>query len=77
MDFGTLRELLRQIQSMWRDITIQNRDELLKQLDGWLDEMSSVREMLIENDPDKIHDLFSELKNSEMTCQSHLKVHCI
>ena len=24
---------------MWRDITIQNREELLKQLDGWLAEM--------------------------------------
>ena len=25
--------------TMWRDITIQNREELLKQLDGWIADM--------------------------------------
>ncbi len=29
---------------MWRDITTQNRNELLNQLDGWMDEMNNVRE---------------------------------
>lgn len=47
---------------MWRDITTQNRGELLKQLDGWLEEMQSVREMLIDNNPEKIYDYFDEAK---------------
>ena len=47
---------------MWRDITTQNRVELLKQLDGWLDEMGSVREMLIHNDPTRIYNYFSDAK---------------
>ncbi len=47
---------------MWRDITIQNRNELLKQLDGWFDEMKSVREMLVENDFDNIQTYFDKAK---------------
>ncbi|WP_153732224.1 prephenate dehydrogenase [Sporosarcina obsidiansis] len=47
---------------MWRDITIQNRDELLSQVDGWLDEMSNIRNMLIENNPNQIFDFFSQAK---------------
>lgn len=48
--------------SMWRDITIQNRVELLKQLDVWLDEMRNVREMLIHNDSAQIHNYFADAK---------------
>ena len=48
--------------TMWRDITIQNRDELLGQLDGWLAEMQSIRSMILENDPDRIYDFFSDAK---------------
>ncbi len=47
---------------MWRDITTQNREELLKQLDGWLEEMENVRNMLKSNDPDEIYDYFAEAK---------------
>lgn len=47
---------------MWRDITMQNRKELLTQLDGWVDEMSDVREMLVENDIDKIQTYFDSAK---------------
>ncbi|CAM3057075.1 prephenate dehydrogenase [Filibacter tadaridae] len=47
---------------MWRDITIQNRDELLKQLDGWFEEMSAVREMITANDPVRIYNYFAEAK---------------
>lgn len=47
---------------MWRDITTQNRDELLKQLDGWVKEMEDLREMLLENDPAEIHTYFTEAK---------------
>ncbi|MCM3637686.1 prephenate dehydrogenase [Sporosarcina luteola] len=48
--------------TMWRDITIQNREELLGQLDGWLQEMNSIRSMILENDPDRIYDFFSDAK---------------
>ena len=47
---------------MWRDITTQNRVELLKQLDGWLEEMGNVRAMLTSNDPAEIYDYFAEAK---------------
>ncbi|MEK5039252.1 prephenate dehydrogenase [Sporosarcina sp. FSL K6-3457] len=47
---------------MWRDITTQNRGELLKQLDGWLEEMGHVRDMLTSNDPTEIYDYFAKAK---------------
>ncbi len=47
---------------MWRDITTQNRVELLKQLDGWLEEMANVRAMLTSNDPTEIYDYFADAK---------------
>jgi len=47
---------------MWRDITTQNREELLTQLDGWLEEMENVRNMLKSNDPDEIYNYFAEAK---------------
>lgn len=47
---------------MWRDITTQNRQELLHQLDGWFDEMTAIRDMLIQNDPEKIYTYFSDAK---------------
>lgn len=47
---------------MWRDITIQNRDELLRQLDGWVGEMDDIRRMLMRNDPNEIQKYFAEAK---------------
>ena len=47
---------------MWRDITTQNRVELLKQLMVGSMKWESVREMLIHNDPSEIHDYFSGAK---------------
>ncbi|ARK25933.1 prephenate dehydrogenase [Sporosarcina sp. P37] len=47
---------------MWRDITIQNREELLAQVDGWLGEMNNIRDMLLENDPEQIFDFFAQAK---------------
>lgn len=48
---------------MWRDITTQNKDELLRQLDGWTEEMARIRKMLLENDPGQIEAYFSEAKS--------------
>lgn len=47
---------------MWRDITTQNRVELLKQLDGWLEEMENVRTLLTSNDPAAIYEYFAGAK---------------
>ncbi|QTD42175.1 prephenate dehydrogenase [Sporosarcina sp. Te-1] len=47
---------------MWRDITIQNKEELLNQLDGWMREMEKVRSMLHSNEPERIFDFFAEAK---------------
>jgi len=47
---------------MWRDITIQNREELINQLDGWLKEMNNVRRMVIQSDPAEIYAYFDQAK---------------
>lgn len=47
---------------MWRDITIQNRDELLAQVDGWMERMQEIREMLVGNDAGQIYDFFADAK---------------
>lgn len=47
---------------MWRDITIQNREELLVQLDGWLEEMTVVKQLLLNNNPEEIYSFFDNSK---------------
>lgn len=47
---------------MWRDITTQNRDELLAQLEGWTAEMHDIKRMLLQNDPNEIYNYFKEAK---------------
>lgn len=47
---------------MWRDITIQNKEELLTQIDGWLQEMQQVKQMVQEGNPKKIEQYFLEAK---------------
>lgn len=47
---------------MWRDITTQNREELLNQLDGWVEEMGNIRQLLVQNDPKEIQSYFAEAK---------------
>ncbi|SIT66431.1 prephenate dehydrogenase [Edaphobacillus lindanitolerans] len=54
---GGFRDLTRIASSnpdMWRDITLQNRDELLDQLDLWQQEMEAVRAIVEAGDPDEI-----------------------
>ena len=48
---------------MWRDVTIQNRTELIKQLEGWQQKMEDIRKMLIANDEEEIYDFFAEAKD--------------
>lgn len=49
--------------SIWRDITLQNRKELLDQLNVWQDEMNRVRSILESNDDKSIEDYFSVAKD--------------
>lgn len=47
---------------MWRDITLQNRDQLLDQLDSWLDEMQNVRQLVATGDAAAIENYYLEAK---------------
>lgn len=47
---------------MWRDITTQNKDELLKQLDCWTEGMNRIRQMLENNNPEEIQSFFHDAK---------------
>lgn len=47
---------------LWRDITLQNRDELISQLDGWQTEMDRVKKLLLEGNSDEIERYFSVAK---------------
>lgn len=48
--------------TMWRDITLQNREELIRQVDLWTDAMQDVKEMLLQADPTVIYDYFDRSK---------------
>ncbi|HLR11738.1 MAG TPA: prephenate dehydrogenase [Sporosarcina sp.] len=47
---------------MWRDITAQNKAELLAQLDGWTKEMDNIRTLLEKGDPIDIQQFFTQAK---------------
>ena len=47
---------------LWRDITLQNRDELIAQLEGWQSEMDRVKKLLLEGNSDDIEGYFTVAK---------------
>ncbi|KOS63628.1 prephenate dehydrogenase [Lysinibacillus agricola] len=47
---------------LWRDITLQNRDELIAQLEGWESEMNRVKELLLNGGSDDIENYFAVAK---------------
>ncbi|QBP41331.1 prephenate dehydrogenase [Paenisporosarcina antarctica] len=62
---GGFRDITRIASSnpiMWRDITIQNRLELVKQLDNWQSEMDTVKTMLMEAKSENIEHYFTRAK---------------
>ncbi|KZE38054.1 prephenate dehydrogenase [Bhargavaea cecembensis] len=62
---GGFRDITRIASSdpiMWRDITLQNRDELITQIDQWIEEMNMVREMIESGDAESIHDFYGGAK---------------
>lgn len=63
---GGFRDVTRVASSnpiLWRDITVQNRVELIGQLEKWLTEMARVKELLISGQDSSIEDYFAVAKN--------------
>lgn len=63
---GGFRDITRIASSnptLWRDITMQNRKELVGQLDTWLDEMGRVRQLLEAGDESAIETYFSNARD--------------
>ena len=62
---GGFRDITRIASSnphMWRDIVLQNRQELINQLDLWLEEMDRVKKILLSNEKDSIEEYFAIAK---------------
>ncbi len=62
---GGFRDLTRIASSdpkMWRDITLQNREELIRLFDRWHEQMDAVYGLLQRSDPDEIFDFFKQAK---------------
>ncbi|ANU19551.1 prephenate dehydrogenase [Planococcus plakortidis] len=49
---------------MWRDITTQNNEMIVEQLDHWMDQMAHLREILQNNEPEPIHRFFAKAKKT-------------
>ncbi|MEI4768386.1 prephenate dehydrogenase [Psychrobacillus sp. FJAT-51614] len=47
---------------MWRDITVQNRQELSNQLQNWTEEMIKLQNLLLHAEPEEIEAYFSTAK---------------
>jgi len=50
--------------TLWRDITMQNRYELVEQLERWQTEMNLVKDLLNNGDESKIEEYFAKAKNA-------------
>ncbi|MGM9944262.1 MAG: prephenate dehydrogenase [Lysinibacillus sp.] len=62
---GGFRDITRIASSnpiLWRDITIQNRDELIEQLNQWMAEMQRVKSLLEDGSVDMIEQYFAVAK---------------
>ena len=63
---GGFRDITRIASSnptLWSDITMQNRNELVGQLDIWLTEMGRVRDLLEAGDPTAIETYFKDARD--------------
>lgn len=48
---------------MWRDICLANREALLKQIDGYQNELSTLQEMLKNNESESLEKAFSQARS--------------
>jgi prephenate dehydrogenase len=63
---GGFRDITRIASSnpiLWRDITLQNRSELIGQLDTWLAEMNRVRDILSNGDENAVENYFQQARD--------------
>ncbi|MFC7391576.1 prephenate dehydrogenase [Scopulibacillus cellulosilyticus] len=62
---GGFRDITRIASSdpiMWQDIISDNRDMMLALFQSWSDEMAKIKEMLLDNDKEKIKAFFADAK---------------
>ncbi|RNF40498.1 prephenate dehydrogenase [Planococcus salinus] len=62
---GGFRDITRIASSdpvMWRDITTQNKDMIVEQMDNWMEEMQQLKYLLEQNDPHAIQQYFHQAK---------------
>ncbi|KGX91480.1 prephenate dehydrogenase [Pontibacillus marinus] len=62
---GGFRDITRIASSnptMWRDITLHNREVLIEVMDEWINEMSSIREIINDSSKEKIFSFFDDAK---------------
>lgn len=56
---------------MWRDITLQNKDYLLEQLQQWMQEMTKMHQILKDSDPETIENYFRSAKEQRDALPIH------
>lgn len=56
---------------MWRDITLQNKDQLLNQLQLWMTEMERMHQILVESNPETIESYFRLAKDQRDALPIH------
>lgn len=49
---------------MWRDITTQNNEMIVQQLDHWMEQMADLRQLLAQNEPEPIRQYFAKAKET-------------
>ncbi|MCD8898875.1 prephenate dehydrogenase [Staphylococcus gallinarum] len=62
---GGFRDITRIASSnpvMWRDITLENKDTILKLLREWKHQMADVIDLIEHNNPKDLHDFFNDAK---------------
>lgn len=62
---GGFRDITRIASSnpiMWRDITIENKNTILRILKEWKNQMSDVINIIEHNNPDELYDFFNDAK---------------
>lgn len=62
---GGFRDLTRIASShpvMWRDVLLSNREEVMKLLDDWIEQMQLVKESVRKKDAEQLEALFSQAK---------------
>lgn len=52
---------------MWHDISLANRDELLRSIDNFISHMGTIRLAIDKNDSSTLHDIYSQAKRARDT----------